>query len=780
MINLVKKGIYLVKGQLVLEESGPLNRKDLNDRLLKSGLGPLSEEDLSKESAKRRTITSRILSTHNRSNDPHHLKLQFDSLTSHDITFVGVIQTARASGLKEFPVPYVLTNCHNSLCAVGGTINEDDHVFGLSAARKYGGILVPPHQAVMHQYMREMMVVCGHMILGSDSHTRYGALGTMGIGEGGGEVVKQLLKKTYDVAYPEVVAVYLKGNPRQGVGPHDVALAIIRAVFKEAFVLNKVMEFIGPGVSNLTVDFRNGVDAMATETTCLSTIWQTDEKVADYYKIHGRPEAYQRLVPGEISYYDAMMEIDLSRIEPMIALPFHPSNVWSISELNRNAYEILREVESKGKKQLENPNLEFRLTDKLVKGRLKADQGVVVGCSGGSFENIVAVAQLLDGKTIGNEEFALSIYPASQPIFLELVRNRSIEKLMIAGATIRTAFCGPCFGAGDTPANNALSIRHATRNFPNREGSIPASGQMASVALMDARSIAVTAINGGILTPATEVPIPETGMAYYFDRQIYENRVYQGFGNPKPSEELKLGPDITDWPSMIPLPENLLLQVASVIHDPVTTTDELIPSGETSSYRSNPIKLAEFTLSKKDPGYVGRAKAIQGIERKRQHLLRSGEMDDELVRVFKEVFKEKLPSTEEIRQLWKQTGIGSVLFAHKPGDGSAREQAASCQKVLGGQANIAIQYATKRYRSNLINWGMLPFTVESEAEGMLEMGNYIYIPGIREAVKNGKTQIQSYVTNPQGQVPLSLKLENLSKDERDIILAGCLINYYNQ
>jgi len=780
MINLMKKGIYLLKGQLVLEESGPLDLKDLNDRLLRGNLGPLSGKDVSKESARGRTITSRILSSHNRSKDPHHLKLQFDSLTSHDITFVGIIQTARASGLKEFPVPYVLTNCHNSLCAVGGTINEDDHVFGLTAARKFGGIFVPTHQAVIHQYMREMMVACGHMILGSDSHTRYGALGTMGIGEGGGEVVKQLLKKTYDVAYPEVVAVYLKGKPVLGVGPHDVALAIIRAVFKEAFVLNKVMEFVGPGVSNLTVDFRNGIDVMATETTCLSTIWQTDEKVADYYKIHGRPEAYQRLEPGEVSYYDAMVEVDLNRIEPMIALPFHPSNVWSISELNRNPMEILREVEAKGKKQLENPNIEFRLTDKLVGGRLKADQGVVVGCSGGTFENIAAVAQLLDGKTIGNDEFALSIYPASQPIFLELVRNGSIEKLMIAGATIRTAFCGPCFGAGDTPANNALSIRHATRNFPNREGSIPGSGQMASVALMDARSIASTAMNNGILTPATEVPFSETSMVYSFDRQIYDHRVYQGFGKPNPSEELKLGPDITDWPSMMPLPENLLLKVASVIHDPVTTTDELIPSGETSSYRSNPIKLAEFTLSKKDMAYVGRAKAIQGVERKRQKLLKSGELDDELVRISKEVFKERPLPMEEIRELWKRTGIGSVLFAVKPGDGSAREQAASCQRVLGGQANIATQYATKRYRSNLINWGMLPFTIEPEAEGILEMDNYIYIPGIREAVKNGETQVQSYVIKPQEQVPLLLKLENLSKDERDIILTGCLINYYNQ
>ncbi|MDI7260632.1 MAG: hydratase [Thermodesulfobacteriota bacterium] len=778
MIKLVKQGVYLLKGQLVLEDTGQLDLNNLNNSLSRAGLGPLSEENIDQESARARTISSQILNSHDRSKDGRYLKLQFDALASHDITYVGIVQTARASGLKEFPVPYVLTNCHNSLCAVGGTINEDDHVFGLSAARKFGGIFVPAHQAVIHQYMREMMAACGNMILGSDSHTRYGALGTMGIGEGGGEIVKQLLKKTYEVAYPEVVAIYLEGSPVPGVGPQDVALSIIRALFKEGFVKNKVMEFVGPGVSNLTVDFRNGIDVMTTETTCLSSIWRTDEKVADYYRIHGRPEAYRRLEPGEVSYYDGMVRVDLSRIEPMIALPFHPSNVWSISELNRNGLEILREVETEGKKQLENPNIEFRLTDKLVSGRLRVEQGVVVGCSGGTFENIVAMAQLLDGKNIGSGEFALSVYPASQPIFIELVKNRSVEKLMIAGATIRTAFCGPCFGAGDTPANNALSLRHATRNFPNREGSNPAGGQLVSVALMDARSIAATAINGGILTPATEVPIPETSMAYRFDKQVYDNRVYQGFGDAKPDEELKFGPNIADWPPMQPLPENLLLRVASVIHDPVTTTDELIPSGETSSYRSNPMKLAEYTLSKKDPAYVGRAKAIQEIELKRQQLLRSGKLDDELVRVFSQVFKEKQQNTEEIRELWKQTGVGSVIFALKPGDGSAREQAASCQKVLGGQANIAIEYATKRYRSNLINWGMLPFTIESKARGILEPDDYIYIPGIREAVEKGKTQIQSQVIKPQGQTPLLLKLENLSKDDRDIILAGCLTNYY--
>jgi aconitate hydratase len=778
MVELVKRGIYLLKGQLVLEDTGPLDLGKVNDRLSGAGLAPLSEETVDRETARGRTISSQILNSHNRSGDQRHLKLQFDALTSHDITYVGIVQTARASGLKEFPVPYVLTNCHNSLCAVGGTINEDDHVFGLSAARKFGGIFVPAHHGVIHQYMREMMTACGTMILGSDSHTRYGALGTMGIGEGGGEVAKQLLKKTYDVAYPEVVAVYLEGSPVSGVGPQDVALTIIRAVFKDAFLTNKVMEFVGPGVSNLTVDFRNGIDVMTTETTCLSSIWRTDEQVADYYRIHGRPEAYRRLGPGEVSYYDGLVKVDLSRIEPMIALPFHPSNVWPISELNRHAREILRDVEAEGKKQLDNPNLEFRLTDKLVGGRLKVDQGVVVGCAGGTFENIVILAQLLDGKSIGNDEFALSVYPASQPVFLELIRNGSMEKLMIAGATIRTAFCGPCFGAGDTPANNALSIRHATRNFPNREGSIPGGGQLASVALVDTRSIGATAINGGLLTPATEVPVHGTSVAYRFDRRDYDHRVYQGFGDAKPSEELKSGPNIADWPPMQPLAEDLLLKVASVIYDPVTTTDELIPSGETSSYRSNPMKLAEFTLSRKDPGYVGRAKAIQAVEVKRQKLARSDESDDELIKIYAQVFGEKARTTKEICELWKHTGVGSVLFALKPGDGSAREQATSCQKVLGGQANIAIEYATKRYRSNLINWGMLPFTIEPEARGILGLDDYIYIPGIREAVKNGETEVRSFIIKPEGRTALVLKLKSLSKNERDIILVGSLINYY--
>ncbi len=621
MITLVKRGIYLLKGQLVLEDAGPLDLADVNNRLSGAGLGPLSVKNVDKERAREGTMSFQILNSHNRSGDRHHLKLQFDALASHDITYVGIVQTARASGLKEFPVPYVLTNCHNSLCAVGGTINADDHMFGLSAARKYGGIFVPPHQAVIHQYIREMIAAGGIMILGSDSHTRYGALGSMGIGEGGGELAKQLLKKTYDVTYPGVVAVYLEGSPVPGVGPQDVSLALLRAVYENGFVKNKVMEFVGPGVSNLSVDFRNGIDVMTTETTCLSSIWRTDEKVADYYKIHGRPESYRKIDPGEVSYYDGMVRVDLSRIEPMIALPFHPSNAWPIAELNRNAREILRQVEADGKKQLEHPNLEFRLTDKLVGGRLRAEQGSVVGCAGGTFENIMALTQVLDGKNIGNGEFTLSVYPASQPVFLDLVNKGAIGKLITAGATIRTAFCGPCFGAGDTPANNALSLRHATRNFPNREGSIPAGGQLASVALMDARSIAATVINGGMVTPATEIPIRETSAVFHFDKRIYDHRVYQGFGRAKAEEELRLGPNIGDWPPIQPLSENLFLSVAAVIRDPVTTTDELIPSGEASSYRSNPAKLAEFTLSRKDPGYVGRAKAVQAIEAKRQKVV---------------------------------------------------------------------------------------------------------------------------------------------------------------
>jgi len=778
MIRLSDKGSYLLKGEVLVEDADRLDSGEITRRLAGAGLGPLREQIIGREAARTGTIAHQILSRHNHSGDLSKLKLRFDALASHDITYVGIVQTARASGLREFPVPYVLTNCHNSLCAVGGTINEDDHVFGFSAARKYGGIFVPPHQAVIHQYVREMMSGCGKMILGSDSHTRYGALGTMGVGEGGPEIVKQLLEKTYDLAYPEVVAVFLEGSPVPGVGPQDVALAIIRAVFKNALVKNKVMEFIGPGVANLSVDFRNGIDVMTTETTCLSSIWRTDDKVKDYFGIHGRPEAFQRLEPGEISYYDGLIKVDLSRIEPMIALPFHPSNAWPISELNRHALEILQEVEAEGQKQLENPNLQFRLTDKLVNGRLKVDQGIVVGCAGGTFENISVMAGILDQKSIGNSAFSLGVYPASQPVYLELIRSRAVEKLMLAGADLKTAFCGPCFGAGDTPANNALSIRHATRNFPNREGSKPSSGQMASVALMDARSIAATALNGGLLTAATEIDIPVVSAEYHFNQQVYQNRVYQGFDHAKTDEELQFGPDIADWPEILPLANNILLQLVSIIHDPVTTTDELIPSGETSAYRSNPYKLAEFTLSRKDPGYVAKAKAVRDLELVRREVLRGCAPTAALSEVFLQIAESGAESGQQLRQLMEDTGLGSAIFAVKPGDGSAREQAASCQKVLGGQANIAIEYATKRYRSNLVNWGMLPFTVEEGVQAGFAVGDYLYLPGIRQAVASGADKLPAFVVSARGKTPIELQLKNLSQGERDIILAGCLINYY--
>ena len=778
MITLSDKGAFVFRGRLTIENADRLSREEINKRLEEAGLAPLSGQKITKETARACTIAHQILAAHNRSGDRRRLKIRFDSLASHDITYVGIILTARASGMKEFPVPYVLTNCHNSLCAVGGTINEDDHVFGLSAARKYGGIFVPAHQAVIHQYVREMMTRCGGMILASDSHTRYGALGMMGIGEGGPEIVQQLLKQTYELTYPEVVAVYLAGRPVPGVGPQDVALALIRAVFQSGFVKNKVLEFIGPGVAWLPIDFRNGIDVMTTETSCLSTIWRTDEQVETWYRIHGHHEDYRLLEPGDVCWYDGIIHLDLSRIEPMIALPFHPSNAWSIAELNRNALEILREVEAEGKKQIENPRLEFRLSDKLVGGRLKVDQGAVVGCAGGTFDNIVAMAKIMNRGSIGNGEFNLSVYPASQPVFLELIRNRSIEKLMNAGVIIRTAFCGPCFGAGDTPANNGLSIRHATRNFPNREGSRPANGQLASVALMDARSIAATALSGGLLTPATELDVPTTQKEYDFDQQIYDKRVYRGFGKPRRDDPLQFGPNIVDWPKMGPLPENLLLKVASVIHDPVTTTDELIPSGETSSYRSNPLKLAEFTLSRKDPGYLARAKAFQELERRRLMLVTEGGPTDALQEALSPFWTGGKPTPEEFRNLIRDTGLATVIFAVKPGDGSAREQAASCQKVLGGQANIALEYATKRYRSNLINWGMLPFTIRKECAGDIAVDDFIYIPGIRPAVLSGVENIPAFIIHKGERRPLELKLEGLSHEDREIILAGSLINYY--
>lgn len=772
MVEVLKHGVYLLKGQLLVEDVGTPSLGDINNRLAKNGIQPLSVSALEPDQARANTVAYKILTGHNQSGDWRRMKLNFDALAAHDITYVGIIQTACASGMKEFPVPFVLTNCHNSLCAVGGTINEDDHVFGLSAARKYGGIFVPAHQAVIHQYMREMMAGCGKMLLASDSHTRYGALGTMGFGEGGPEIVKQLLCKTYDMTYPEVVAVYLEGRPAPGVGPQDVALAIIGAVYKSGFVKNKILEFVGPGIANLTVDFRSGVDVMTTETTCLSSIWCTDDKVREYYRIHGRPEDYRPLAPGEVSYYDGLVKVDLSKVEPMIALPFHPSEVWTIAELNRNAADILRSVEAEGQKQMENPAVKFNLSDKLVNGRLKVDQGVVAGCAGGSFENVAAMARILETHALG--DFSLNIYPASQPVFLELLRHRAIEKLTLSGASIRSAFCGPCFGAGDTPANGWLSIRHTTRNFPNREGSKPADGQIASVALMDARSIAATAINGGLLTPATDLDLQFDSPDYHFNRLVYDNKVYQGFGKAEPQAQLVFGPNIASWPEMAPLPENLLLVVSSVIRDPVTTTDELIPSGETSSYRSNPIKLAEFTLSRKDPGYVARAKAVQKLEADRQQYLDHGQFTQEL----REIFRRVGPDGGAFDQLAKDTGLGSVIFAVRPGDGSAREQAASCQKVLGGQANIAVEYATKRYRSNLVNWGMLPFTVAEEVQAMLNVSDLVFVPGIRAAVKSGAETVTGFIISLSGKLPVTLKLQGLSPEEREIILAGCLINYY--
>ena len=778
MVELIKSGVFLIKGQIAVEDTGTVSLEEINTKLAGVGLSDLSQDSIDKGVAKKGTISHQIMTSHNISGDTQNLKLRFDALASHDITYVGIIQTACASGLKEFPVPYVLTNCHNSLCAVGGTINEDDHLFGLSAAKKFGGIFVPTHQAVIHQYMREMMAGCGKMILGSDSHSRYGALGTMAIGEGGGELVKQLVRRTYDIAYPDVVAVYLEGKPLPGVGSQDVALAIIGAVFKSGFVKNKVMEFVGPGIDNLSVDFRNGIDVMTTETTCLSSIWRTDEQVANFYRIHGRPDSYSKLEPGEVSYYDGMVKVDLSRIRPMIAMPFHPSNVWTIAELNQNGADILRQVEIEGQKQLENPNLQFKLRDKLVNGRLQVDQAVVAGCAGGTFENIVAMAQILNQKSIGDDAFSLSVYPSSQPVNLELVNNKTIESLMLSGVTVRTAFCGPCFGAGDVPVHNGLSIRHTTRNFPNREGSKPDNGQIASVALMDARSIAATALNGGRLTAATELGDVFKPVSYNFNNKVYNNRVYQGFGKEKPEEQLVFGPNIANWPTIRSLPVNLLLKVASVINDPVTTTDEIIPSGETSSYRSNPYKLAEFTLSRKDPAYVGRAKEAQALELKRQSVA-AGQADDEVEHLFHVVLPYSNYSDEHQQQFVHDTGIGTVIFARKPGDGSAREQAASCQRVLGGDANIAVEYATKRYRSNLINWGMLPFTINDGEQENLQVDDFLYIPDIRQAVHSGAETVDSVVISNKGSKQLKLRLENLSKDDREIILSGCLINYYN-
>ena len=724
---------------------------------------------VSKEEAAKNTIAYSILEAHNTSGNMEKLQIKFDKLTSHDITFVGIIQTARASGLERFPVPYVLTNCHNSLCAVGGTINEDDHMFGLTCAKKYGGVYVPPHQAVIHQFAREMLAACGKMILGSDSHTRYGALGTMAMGEGGPELVKQLLSQTYDINMPGVVAIYLKGTPRPGVGPQDVALAIIGKVFANGYVKNKVMEFVGPGVQNLSADFRIGVDVMTTETTCLSSIWQTDEKIHEFYEIHGRESDYKELKPGAVAYYDGCVEIDLSEIKPMIAMPFHPSNTYTIDELNANLDDILADVEKKALVSLDG-KVPYTLRDKVKDGRLYVDQGIIAGCAGGGFENICAAADILKGSSIGYDAFTLSVYPASTPIYMELAKNGVLASLLETGAVVKTAFCGPCFGAGDTPANNAFSIRHTTRNFPNREGSKIQNGQISSVALMDARSIAATAANKGFLTSAEEYTGGYTGQKYFFDKTIYENRVFDSKGVADPSVEIQFGPNIKDWPEMAPLAENLVLKVVSEIHDPVTTTDELIPSGETSSYRSNPLGLAEFTLSRKDPAYVGRAKEVQ----KAQKAIQAGECPLTALPELKPVMETiqiEFPDAGK-----GNLGVGSTIFAVKPGDGSAREQAASCQKVLGGWANIANEYATKRYRSNLINWGMLPFLIK-EGELPFANGDYLFFPGIQKAVAEKADVITGYVVKESGLQKFEVTLGELTDDEREIILKGCLINY---
>ena len=758
MIKLYDNGVYLVNGTDIVEDNGEAAAA----LAAKCGQAP------SKEEAAKGTMAYSILEAHNTSGNMKQLQIKFDKLTSHDITFVGIIQTARASGLEKFPIPYVLTNCHNSLCAVGGTINEDDHMFGLSCAKKYGGIYVPPHQAVIHQYAREMLAEGGKMILGSDSHTRYGALGTMAMGEGGPELVKQLLSRTYDINMPGVIAVYLTGKPQKGVGPQDIALAIIGAVFANGYVNNKVMEFVGDGVANLSADFRIGVDVMTTETTCLSSIWTTDDKIKEFYEIHKRPEGYKELKPADVAYYDGMVYVDLSTIKPMIAMPFHPSNVYTIEELNANLMDILDDVEKRALVSLDNNKVNYTLKDKVHNGRLYVEQGVIAGCAGGGFENVCDAADILRGKYIGADEFSLSVYPSSQPVFMELVKNGTIADLMETGATVRSAFCGPCFGAGDVPPNNGLSIRHSTRNFPNREGSKVNNGQIASVALMDARSIAATAANQGYLTAATDIDVDFKKPKYFFDSAIYENRVYNGWGNAKPETEVKFGPNIKDWPEMSALTDNLVLKVVSEIHDPVTTTDELIPSGETSSFRSNPLGLAEFTLSRKDPAYVGRAKEVQAAEK---------------ARVAGEDIFAALPEAEEVFNTIngtfnvspQDTQIGSTIFAVKPGDGSAREQAASCQKVLGGFANIANEYATKRYRSNLINWGMLPFLYQGELP--FENGDYLFIKDIKKAIEEKNDTIKAYVVN-KGMKEFELHLGNLTDDERDIIEKGCLINYY--
>ena len=757
MIKLYDNGVYLLNGTDIVEDNGQAEAQ------IQAKCGEVP----SKEQASEGTIAYSILKAHNTSGGMDNLQIKFDKLTSHDITFVGIIQTARASGLDKFPVPYVLTNCHNSLCAVGGTINEDDHMFGLSCAKRYGGMYVPPHQAVIHQFAREMLAEGGKMILGSDSHTRYGALGTMAMGEGGPELVKQLLERTYDIPMPGVIGIYLDGEPMPGVGPQDVALAIIGAVFNNGYVKNKVMEFVGPGVSKLSADYRIGIDVMTTETTCLSSIWRTDDKIKEFYEIHGRAGAYKELNPAQVAYYDGVVEVDLSEIKPMIAMPFHPSNVYTIHELQDNLMDILDDCEKKALVSLDG-QVDFKLKNKVRNGKLYVDQGIIAGCAGGGFENICAAADILKGASIGADEFTLSVYPASTPIYMELAKNGKLADLMETGAIVKTAFCGPCFGAGDTPANNAFSIRHSTRNFPNREGSKIQNGQISSVALMDARSIAATAANKGYLTAATDVDATINTPKYFFDKNIYANRVYDGVGKPDYNEEVKFGPNIKDWPEMSALTDDILIKVVSEIHDPVTTTDELIPSGETSSFRSNPLGLAEFTLSRKDPEYVGKAKAVQLGEKARV----AGEDIFAALPEAKEVF-DKINEKFDVDPA--KTQIGSMVYAVKPGDGSAREQAASCQKVLGGLANIAKEYATKRYRSNLINWGMLPFLYPDEIP--FENGDYIFVKDIKKAVEEKQDEIKAYVVG-KDMKEFTLSLGALTDDERDIITKGCLINYY--
>ena len=742
MIKLINEGRYLVNGREL--------KKDLQ---------------VDAKEARKGTMAYGIMSKHNLSKDEKKMNLKFDCLMSHDITYVGIIQTARASGLTEFPLPYAMTNCHNSLCAVGGTINEDDHVFGLSAAKKYGGIYVPVNQSVIHQYAREAMTKCGSMILGSDSHTRYGALGTMGVGEGGPELVKQLLNNTYDVDTPEVVLVYVTGEVPHGVGPHDIAVSLVKAVFENGFVKNKVMEFAGPGRKNLPIDFRNGIDVMTTETTCLSSIWETDDEVREYYVNHGRPQDYKEVKPADVAYYDSVIELNLDEAECMIALPFHPSNAYSIKEFRQNAGDILAEIDKKGAEQF-GKKVHFNLSEKISGKEVKVDQGIIAGCAGGLFDNIACAAQILDGQSTGNSYFGLSVYPASMPVYLAMTRTGIAEKLIEAGAVIKPCFCGPCFGAGDVPANNGFSIRHTTRNFPNREGSKPGQGQISSVALMDARSIAATARRGGLLTAADEIDYKDERVKYEFDKTVYEKRVYNGFGKANKNEELKLGPNITDWPKMYPMEKNMLLELCAVIHDPVTTTDELIPSGETSSYRSNPIKLSEFALSRRVPEYVGLSKKVQEEDRAR----REGKADEKILKALSEV--------GDAKELVKCTSFGSCVFANKPGDGSAREQAASCQKVLGGDANICYEYATKRYRSNCINWGIVPFTIDADTPFDYVQGDMVYVPDIRKAIEEGKEDIPAKVITGKGVNDIMLHVKGLTQDEKTIILEGCLMNYY--